>query len=51
MNKGLHVFCEKPLGVDIKECLMVEEEAKKYGTENKKSIKPKKNQISKTSSS
>ena len=26
MNKGLHVFCEKPLGVDIKECLMVEEE-------------------------
>ena len=30
MNKGLHVFCEKPLGIDIKECLMVEEEAKKY---------------------
>ena len=30
INKGLHVFCEKPLGVNIKECLMVEEEAKKH---------------------
>ena len=30
MESGLHVFCEKPLSIDIENCLKVEEEAKKY---------------------
>ena len=30
LESGLHVFCEKPLGISIKECLEVEEVSKKY---------------------
>ena len=30
MESGLHDFCEKPLSIDIENCLKVEEEAKKY---------------------
>ena len=30
MESGLHVFCEKPLSINIESCLKVEEEAKKY---------------------
>jgi len=30
LENGLHVFCEKPLGISITECLEVEEVSKKY---------------------